>query len=208
MIKNILATFISILIFFSGVLFYGMLINLREIPLAEEMKNAGIEKISNPSIVIDRRNYKLTLFSDSIEVKSYKAVFGKSRKIEKKAFNDFVTPLGDYIICDKYDNHKYYKYLKLNYPNQSDAAEALKDKIISKKEFTRILNILKDNGCSYDETILGSNIGLHGIGKFDLIFKNLPFVFNWTNGSVALSNKDMEEIFSVVNKGTKVTIHN
>jgi hypothetical protein len=53
---------------------------------------------------------------------------------------------------------------------------------------------------------LGGNLGLHGIGKFNFIIKNLPFVFNWTNGSIALSDEDIDEIFSIVKVGTKVVI--
>ena len=36
--------------------------------------------------------------------------------------------------------------------------------------------------------------------------KNLPFVYNWTNGSISVSNEAIDEIFSVVQKGTKVVI--
>jgi hypothetical protein len=53
---------------------------------------------------------------------------------------------------------------------------------------------------------LGGNIGIHGIGKLNFLFKNLPFVFNWTDGSIAISNEEIDELCGVIKKGTKVTI--
>ena len=54
--------------------------------------------------------------------------------------------------------------------------------------------------------VLGGNIGIHGIGRLNSIFKNLPFVYNWTDGSIALSNEDLDEILTVINTGTNIVI--
>ena len=54
--------------------------------------------------------------------------------------------------------------------------------------------------------MLGGEIGIHGIGRLNYIFKNLPFVYNWTNGSIAMSDEDIDELYSVVKLGTKVVI--
>ena len=62
------------------------------------------------------------------------------------------------------------------------------------------------SGCTSDKTILGGNIGIHGIGRYDYFFKNLPFVYNWTDGSIAVSNEDIDELYTAVKKGTEVVI--
>jgi len=170
------------------------------------MKIKGINKFENAWIRIDRRNFKLELYSDKILVKTYKAVFGKNNSIVKTSASDFVTPIGEYHICDIDVNSKYHKFLKLNYPNEKDAAEALKQGYISQDECVRILEALKRNDCPPADTKLGSNIGIHGIGEYDFIFRNLPFTFNWTNGSIAVSNKNIDELYSVVKIGTPVKI--
>jgi len=54
--------------------------------------------------------------------------------------------------------------------------------------------------------VLGGNICIHGIGRLNSIFKNLPFVYNWTDGSIALSNESLDEILSVIKTGTQVVI--
>ena len=73
-------------------------------------------------------------------------------------------------------------------------------------EFNAIILSAKKNECPPKETKLGSDIGIHGIGTYNIIFKNLPFAFNWTNGSIAVSNENADELYSVVKIGTPVKI--
>lgn len=198
----------SIIIFFIGIVSYGIIINLRNITLEEAMKEKNINSFSNPSIVIDRRNYALELYSDTLLVKKYNAVFGRNSGKVKLSKYDLATPAGKYYICKIDTNNIYYKKLLLNYPNIVDAAEALRLKVITKEEFLTISQSIKNGGCSYDDSILGGDIGIQGTGEYNLIFKNLPFVFNWTNGSIAISNESIDELLSVVDVKTKVTIKN
>jgi hypothetical protein len=102
--------------------------------------------------------------------------------------------------------NKYHKFLRLNYPNLNDATEALRKGIISQKEFDKLSFQFYYDDCPDLVTALGGNIGIQGIGEYNSIFKNLPFVYNWTDGSVAVSNESIDEIYSVVKKGTKVVI--
>lgn len=206
MLKNILYISSSIIIFFIGLLCYGILLNLREIDLNEAMKRKGVNKFENTWIKIDRRNYKLELYSDKTLVKTYKAVFGKNNSIVKTSANDFVTPIGEYQICEIDIHSKYHKFLRINYPNEKDAAEAFKQGYITQDEYIKILDALNRNDCPPADTRLGSNIGIHGIGEYDFVFRNLPFTFNWTNGSIAVSNKNIDELYSVVKIGTTVKI--
>lgn len=208
MLRNLIYITSSILLFFLGIVIYGIILNLREIPLNKVLKTKGISTISNTSLIIDRRNYTLELYSDTTKIKTYNVVFGRNASNTKLSKDDFVTPRGQYKICSIDTNNHYYKKMFLDYPNKNDAAEAFRSKLINQDEFTAILNSLKQNGCSYDGTKIGGNIGIQGTGEYNIIFKNLPFVFNWTNGSIALSNENIDELLSVVKIGTKVTIKN
>ena len=208
MLRNIIYIMSSIILFFIGIVTYGIVINLRQVSLSEAMQEKNLTIVTNPSIVIDRRNYALELYSDTIMVKRYNAVFGRNNGSIKLSKNDEVTPVGNYSICRIDTNYIYYKKMYLNYPNKMDAGEALKQKIITKEEFLAITKTNKFNKCPYNKTVLGGEIGIQGIGEYNLIFKNLPFVFNWTNGSAAISNESIDELLSVVKNGTKVTIKN
>ncbi|MEW6193927.1 MAG: L,D-transpeptidase [Bacteroidota bacterium] len=206
MLRNVLYISASIVIFFVGLIAYGIILNLREESLEETLKEKGLSRIENVKLVISRKNYHVELYSNKLLIKSYKAVFGKNNSTIKTSKNDLVTPMGDYKICAIDTNSKFHKYLHLNYPNDKDAAEALKQGYIVNDEFDAINLAYKKNECPPEETALGSNIGIHGIGEYDFIFRNLPFTFNWTDGSVAVSNKSIDELFSVVKIGTPVKI--
>ena len=168
------------------------------------MNKKGIDNFSNPNLLVDRKNYSVILYQDTLRVKQYKAVFGNNDERYKRYGNDKATPNGEYYVCKIDTNSKYHKFLQINYPNQRDAAEALKNEYISKKQYREITRQLDNGICSPDNSPLSADIGIHGIGEYNFVFKNLPFIFNWTNGSAAVSNEAIDEIHSVVTNGTRV----
>ncbi len=207
MLKNVLYFIASIVVFFAGMILYGLILNLSEPSLPEAMVSKGLRYLVNVKLQIDRKNYRLDLYSDTILVKSYKAVFGKSSFSPKEFLNDYCTPVGKYLICDIDTSSKYYKFFRINYPNKNDLLAALKSNQITKQDYDKIYDELDQGNCPTlkDETFI---IGIHGIGRLNAIFKNLPFVYNWTNGSIAVSNEDIDEIYSAIKKGTEVVIIN
>ncbi len=208
MLRNVIYISLSVILFFAGTLLYGIILNINELTLEESMKVKGINRIENPYLIVDRKNYNVELYSGDMKIKTYRAAFGKNRSSIKTSPDDFVTPVGEFKICDKIDSSKYYKKLILNYPTIKDAAEGLKKGIITQKEFYEIKSAQEQNVCPPFDTQLGGNISIHGLGKFNIIFKNLPFVFNWTDGSIAISNEGMDELFSVMKIGDDVKVIN
>jgi murein L,D-transpeptidase YafK len=196
----------GIILFLAGTIVYGIILNLREDSLLEALKEKGYERFENPNIVVERKSFSLNLFEDTVLIKTYRASFGKNLSVSKTKANDNATPIGEYAICDIDSNNQYHKFLKLNYPNVNDAADALRKGWLTQKQFDQLKFEFYYEGCPKANTILGGDLGIHGIGKFDYILKNLPFVYNWTDGSIAISNEAIDEIFSVVQKGTKVVI--
>ncbi len=189
-------------------IFYGAIINSNQPTLEEAMQSLNLNKLSNVHILVDKNNFKLKLYSDSVLVKTYKVALGRNRSSIKKDSTFFVTPTGKYLVCKIGKHPLYYKILMLNYPNLKDAAEALKRNVISKDEYRRIIRNQNKYPCSYSKTRLGGGIGIHGIGKYDFVFRNLPFIFNWTKGSIAISNSDLDELIKVIKIGTEVEIIN
>lgn len=196
----------GIIVFLIGTIFYGIILNLREDTLPEAMAQKGFLSLKNPNLVVIRKSFLLQLYEDSVLIKNYRASFGKNLSVAKSKADDNATPIGEYAICDIDTNHRYYKFLHINYPNITDASEALRRGWITQKQFDKIKFQFYYEGCPDADSVLGGNLGIHGIGKFNFIFKNLPFVYNWTNGSIALSNEAIDEILSVVKKGTRVVI--
>ena len=206
LIRNVVIFSGGIILFILGVIIYGVFLHIREIPLKQAMLTKGFEKLDNPNIVIDRHTYTLSLYEDTILIKSYRANFGRNVNSPKSRATDLATPVGEYRICEIDTVNKYYKFFKLNYPNLTDAADALRKGIIDQAEYDKLKDELYYDQCPDSNTPLGGDIGIQGIGRLDFIFKYLPFNYNWTNGSIAISNENIDELYSVVKKGTKVVI--
>lgn len=205
-LKNFIFTIVTIILFLFCVVLYGMILNLRDIPLNELLIRSGEKNIENINIVVDRKVFSLYLYSDTILIKKYRVSFGKNLRDKKRLNNDGATPVGVYYICEIIDNHKYHRFFRLNYPNESDAVDAFRNGLITQKEFDSILNDLKNGNPPTDKSSLGGFVGIHGIGRFNFFLSNLPFVFNWTDGSIALSDEHIDELYSIITKGTKVVI--
>jgi murein L,D-transpeptidase YafK len=196
----------GIILFIVGIVVYGIILNLREVPLQDAMREKGYTTLKDPNIIINRKEYTLNLYEDTVLIKTYHASFGKNVNSPKMREGDFSTPVGTYQICEIDLNHKYYIKLKLNYPNINDITEALRKNMITQQQYDQLKFEFYYDDCPKLETALGNDVSIHGIGEFDFIFKNLPFVFNWTDGSIALSNEDIHELYTVVSKGTNVVI--
>lgn len=196
----------GIVLFIAGMIGYGVILNLRDTPLAELMAEKGIKKITDPKIIIDRKSYSLSLYNDTTLIKTYRANFGRNVLLTKSRAEDLATPVGEYEICEIDTAYKYDKFLKLNYPNISDITEGLRKGIITQSEFDRLQYELYYEGCPELKTGLGNDIGIQGTGRLNFLLKNLPFVYNWTDGSIAISNENINEIYPFVKKGTKVVI--
>lgn len=205
-VRNVILVSGGIIVFITGVIVYGVILNLREKSLTEMMNQVGIEAINNPNIIIDRKSYVLELYEDSLFIKSYRVSFGRNVNKEKSRDGDYATPVGQYEVCEIITGHEYHIFFKINYPNVSDISDGLRRGQISQKEFDQLRDELLYGDCPRLNTKLGTNIGIHGIGRLNAIFKNLPFVYNWTDGSVALSNENIDELFTVIRKGIKVVI--
>lgn len=206
LLRNVVFFSGGILLFIIGCIIYGIIINLREVPLSHIAEQKGLAKIDEPNIIIDRRAYKLMLYDDTVFIKSYRANFGRNVNLPKCKDGDLATPVGEYKVCDIDTLSRYHMFFRIDYPNLADAREALRKGIITQSVFDKLKYESDYNICPDTNTFLGGNLGIQGIGRLNFVFKYLPFNYNWTDGSVAISNEDMDELYSIVKKGTKVVI--
>ena len=103
MLRNLTFLSISILLFFAGMVLYGMVLNLREDTLAEAMAEKNITSLNDVRLIVSREDYNMKLYSDTVLVKTYRVVFGQGTGRVKTSKFDNVTPRGNYKIC-KIDN--------------------------------------------------------------------------------------------------------
>ena len=140
-------------------------------------------------VVVNKSKYTVEVFYRQRKIRSYKAVFGPKPMENKVMAGDRATPEGLFKIQNKNPSSKYNKFMLLNYPNDSSIAR---------------FNRLKATGVLPSSARIGGDVGIHGIwkGGDDMIDLGVC----WTDGCVALKNKDIEELYTFVGIGTSVYI--
>lgn len=149
-----------------------------------------------PRIVVSKSKRQLLLYSGAALVRTYKIVLGGNPVADKVRQGDRATPEGDFYVCVKNPRSNFHLSLGLNYPNAEDAERGLRDKLITRAEYERIMHAVRNKRRPPWDTALGGEIFIHGGGTGG----------DWTWGCVALSNPEIEELFDAVPLGTPVRI--
>lgn len=147
-------------------------------------------------IEIRKADRTLILF-DGDEVRArYRIGLGFDPVSDKTRQGDGATPEGEYSVCVKNPQSRYYLSVGLSYPNADDAAQALRDGQIDEATHRRVVRALKRGVCPPWDTPLGGEIYIHGRGADS----------DWTLGCIALDDPDMKTLFDTVPVGTEVVV--
>jgi murein L,D-transpeptidase YafK len=144
--------------------------------LSEE--NPKIEKI-----VIEKSAHTMSLMSDGKVWKSYKIALSRDPSGPKEREGDHKVPEGGYIVDAKNPHSRFHLALHISYPNAADIERARK---LGAKP--------------------GGNIEIHGVDKKYECLGDLQRQVDWTDGCIAVTNAEIEEIFPLVKIGTPVVI--
>jgi murein L,D-transpeptidase YafK len=142
------------------------------------------KKNRNYSIIIDKFSRKCFIYQNGVKKIEFEAELGKNWVGDKRVKGDKATPEGMYKVTKKIDGRKtkYYKALLLDYPNDED-------KMKFRDEIAR--------GTLPASAKIGNLIEIHGNGGKGI---------DWTDGCIALTDKEMDVIYKLVKVGTPVTI--
>jgi lipoprotein-anchoring transpeptidase ErfK/SrfK len=140
-------------------------------------------------ILVDKSDYSVLVYYNKRPIRNYRAVFGPNPLADKCQEGDRCTPEGEFTIQRINPKSQYNKFMLLSYPNDS-----------AKVRFAR----LQATGKISKTARIGNSIGIHGIwpGGDDMIELGV----GWTDGCVALRNRDVDELAQFVGVGTKVMI--
>ncbi|HEY9149776.1 MAG TPA: L,D-transpeptidase [Gammaproteobacteria bacterium] len=128
---------------------------------------------------------------------------GRFGTTEAKRTLDGKTPLGEFRITRIAERTSFHRFFGLDYPNLTHAQAGLETGRISRAEFAAIRAALKQGATPPQLTALGGFIGIHGLGDGDPVVHE---DFNWTNGCVALTNEQMDDLAQWVYEGMRVII--
>lgn len=120
-----------------------------------------------------------------------------------KITKDDKTPLGDFRIGWINEQSRYYRFFGLDYPNRETAQRAFEDNRITEETWLTILKATNQEKTPPQNTILGGFIGIHGIGRGD---PEIHDQFHWTNGCIALTNKQIDQLGKWLKPGVMVKI--
>lgn len=136
------------------------------------------------SIIIDKFSRKFFIYQNGLRLWEFEAELGKNWVGDKRVKGDNATPEGMYKITKKFNSRKtnYYKALLLDYPNDEDMANF-------KSEIAR--------GSLPASAKIGGLIEIHGNGGKGI---------DWTEGCIALTDKEMDLVYRIIKVGTPVTI--
>ena len=121
----------------------------------------------------------------------------------KRRRGDDTTPLGRYRITWINNKSRYHLFFGFNYPSQENAQQALEQKLINKKTYSKIIKAHNNNQTPPQNTPLGGLIGIHGLGSGD---KKIHETMNWTHGCIALTNKQINNLSTLIKHNTLIIV--
>jgi murein L,D-transpeptidase YafK len=134
-------------------------------------------------VLVKKHEKRLYLMKNKKPFKTYRVAFGANSKGPKIMEGDERTPEGTYILDYKNPDSDFYKSIHISYPNDKDIKRARKIGVVP-----------------------GGDIMIHGQKNGSKNFSRIQRYVNWTDGCIAVTNAEMDEIWASVDVGTTITI--
>lgn len=139
--------------------------------------------IQADKIVVMKSERTMLLLKGGEVLKTYKVALGKNPVGHKMRMGDRKTPEGEYLIDRRNAKSRFYRALHISYPNARDIENA------------RALGVEP-----------GRDIMIHGLPKgYDDLGK-WHRTYDWTKGCIAVTNNEIDEIWTMVSDGTTIEI--
>jgi len=135
-------------------------------------------------VIINKAKRELLLMRGGKVIKSYAVALGKTPVGAKTRQGDGKTPEGVYSISGRNAASAFHRALRISYPNAADRAQARKVGVAP-----------------------GGDIMIHGLPNGQGHIGKAHRLTDWTEGCIAVTNAEIEEIWRMVGDGTKVEIN-
>ena len=134
-------------------------------------------------IIVEKAARRLSLYAEGSLLRRYQVALGGNPAGPKRREGDRRTPEGVYLITDRNADSAYHRSLRISYPSLMDASRALQ--------------------AGYNP---GGQIMIHGIGANRPDLRRLHGRVDWTDGCIAVTDAEMDEIWALVDEGTLIDI--
>ncbi len=134
-------------------------------------------------VVATKSERKLVLMKSGKILKTYSVALGGSPTGAKERQGDHRTPEGTYLLDSRNAKSRFYKSIHISYPNAEDRAHAAR------------LGVSP-----------GGDVFIHGLPNGYGSIGAAHRLYNWTDGCIAVTNSEMDEIWALVPNGTRIEI--
>ncbi len=134
-------------------------------------------------IVVEKSARRLTLYAHGAPLKSYPVALGKAPSGAKQRAGDNKTPEGLYTIDVKNAGSHFHKALHVSYPSPADRARAAAAGVSA-----------------------GGDIMIHGLPNGLGFLGRTQRFRDWTAGCIALTDREVDELWRAVPAGTTIEI--
>ncbi len=171
--------------------------------VAGHIRPASGRESTNDGTVIQiwKSRHELLLEQQGQPPRSFRVALGLNPEGDKLVRGDNRTPNGQYYICEKRPSSRFRRFLGISYPNIEDADKAFERKLITAEEWVDIFAANVRLSVPPFRTALGGRVGIHGYGGRQV----LPV--DWTEGCIAVSDRDIDYLYDRVSIGTPVIIN-
>lgn len=134
-------------------------------------------------MVVAKGERRLYVLRDGAILKSYRVALGRQPRGTKLYQGDGRTPEGRYQVSALKADSRFYRAIRVSYPNEQDSERA------------RGLGLPA-----------GGDIMIHGLAPERRHYGAGHWRFNWTDGCIAVTDREMDEIWRWVTVGTAIEI--
>jgi murein L,D-transpeptidase YafK len=135
-------------------------------------------------LVVNKSKRELLLYRNGVVIRSYKIALGKQPVGAKVQKGDGKTPEGAYTIFGRNAASAYHRSLRISYPNAADQERAKRQGIDP-----------------------GGDIMIHGLPNGQGFVGAAHRLFDWTDGCIAVTDAEIEEIWRLVPDGTPIRLN-
>jgi len=171
------------------------------IPSATATATAASDEIW---VLVDTEQLTLAVMQGEAVLQKYDNIaIGSNGPTLAKLVSDETTPLGDFHISGINERSRYRLFFAFDYPTMEHAKRALADGRLKPEEYVAVSNAWLAEEPPPQNTPLGGHLGIHGLGEGS---EEVHSSVNWTDGCIAVTNEQIEELASWVSVGTRVSV--
>lgn len=143
----------------------------------------GAKPFRADRVLVIKKERTLELLDHGKVIKTYKVALGGDPVGGKTRQGDHKTPEGVYVLDRRNAHSQFYKSIHISYPNASDRATARKSGVSP-----------------------GGDVFVHGLPNGYRFVGAVHRMKDWTDGCIAVTDEEIDEIWQAVPDGTPIEI--